>query len=158
MRTTVTRLLLVTAFFGACQSQSDKSYKVSVKDSANISVFVSMLYPKEHLVVKVNGNILMEQRGAENTGDPTRYLYFKYTDSIKEIAVDSYFNNETILHKTFKDTLTNVKQRSIFISRPFPKGMTKKNYKPYGYIPISKSQRNITLVDDYEYYKGSMTY
>jgi hypothetical protein len=49
-------LFIVCLFVGyGCRNSEARNYRVKEKDSANFSVFVSMLYPKEHLLVKVNG-------------------------------------------------------------------------------------------------------
>jgi hypothetical protein len=141
-----------------CKNNEAKDYRVKEKGSANFSVFVSMLYPKEHLLIKINDDLILDQIGKETTGSPTAYNYFRYPDSIKKIEVTSQYKGKVFLKKLFKDTLTNIAQRSIFISRPFPKGMTKKNYKPYGYLPIDSSDRNITLENDAVYYKGMLRY
>lgn len=138
-----------------CRNSGVKNYRVKEKDSANFSVFVSMLYPKEHLLVKVNDYIILDKIGKDTTGNPTAMYYFRYPDSIKKIEVTSQYKGKVFLKRLFRDTLTGVAQRTIFISRPFPKGITKDNYKPYGYVPIDSSDRNITLENDAVYYKGT---
>jgi hypothetical protein len=148
-------LFFIYVGFGyGCRNSENKNYRVQEKDSANFSVFVSMLYPKEHLLVKVNDQIILNKIGKDTTGSPTAMYYFSYPNSIKKIEVTSHFNGKKFLNKLFKDTLTNVAQRTIFLSRPFPKGMTKDNYIPYGYVPIDSSDRHITLENDAVYYKG----
>jgi hypothetical protein len=151
-------IVLCLGFGYGCRNTEMKNYRVEEKDSANISVLVSMLYPKEHLLVKVNDHIILDKIGQDTTGSPTGEYYFRYPDSIIKIEVISQYKGKVLLKRLFRDTLTGVAQRSIFISRPFPKGMTKDNYKPYGYVPIDSSDRNITLENDAVYYKGLWQY
>lgn len=158
MKTVYTFWVIIIISLSACINRNERKYQVSIKDSANISIFISMLYPKENLVFKVNGIVLLDEMGADSTGNPTKYLYFKYPDTIRTIDIGSYYYGDTIFQKKIRDTLLDVKKRSVLISRPFPKGMTDKTYRNYGYVPIYESQRKVTLVDDYEYYKGTFTY
>lgn len=141
-----------------CRNNEVENYRLKEKDSANFSVFVSMLYPKEHLLVKVNDYIILDKIGKDTIGSPTAMYYFRYPDSIRKIEVTSKYSAKVLFTRLFKDTLTNAAQRTIFISRPFPKGMTKENYKPYGYVPIDSSDRQITLENDAVYYKGMWRY
>ncbi|PYF74089.1 hypothetical protein [Pedobacter nutrimenti] len=141
-----------------CQNNTTERYRVGQKDSANFTVFLSMLYPKEHLLVKVNDQIVLEKIGRDTTGSPTGEYYFHYPEPIKKIEVTSRYQQKVFLNKLFIDTLTDVAQRTVAISRPFPKGMTKTNYKPYGYVPIDSSDRHVTLLNDAVYYKGTWVY
>lgn len=152
-------LFIICLGYGyGCRNTKIKNYRVQEKDSANFSVFVSMLYPREHLLVKVNDHIVLDKIGDDTAGSPTSEYYFYYPDSIKKIEVTSQHKEKVFFKRLFEDTLTNVAQRTVFISRPFPKGMTKDNYKPYGYVPIDSSDRNITLENDAVYYKGMLRY
>ena len=156
---TACHLFIVCLFVGyGCRNSEVKNYRVKEKNSANFSVFVSMLYPKEHLLVKVNGDLILDQVGENITGSPTAYNHFHYPDSIKTIEVTSQYNGKVLFKRLFIDTLVNIAQRSVIISRPFPKGMTKENYKPYGYVSIDSSDRTITLINDAVYYKGTLRY
>lgn len=148
-------IILLVYFTTGCGNTDVKNYRVRRKDSANFSVFVSMLFPKEHLLVKVNDHVILDKIGKDITGSPTGEHYFYYPDSIKKIEVVSQYKGKIILKRLFKDTLVGAAQRTIFLSQPFPKGMTKENYKPYGYVPIDSSDRNITLENDAVYYKGT---
>lgn len=150
--------IVILSLFCGCQNTENKNYRVTEKDSANFSVFVSMLYPKEHLLIKVNDTVILDQVGRDTTGSPTAYNHFRYPGRIKKIEVTSQYNGKLLFKRLFKDTLTASAQRSVFISRPFPKGMTKENYKPYGYVPVESSDRTITLEDDSVYYKGTWRY
>ncbi|PTT02778.1 hypothetical protein DBR11_04040 [Pedobacter sp. HMWF019] len=139
-----------------CQNKTTKDYGVGTKDSANFTVFLSMLYPKEHLLVKVNNQVIFDKVGEDIKGSPTGEYYFHYPDTIKKIEITSQFKGKIVLNKSFIDTLTEAKQRTLIISRPFPKGMTKENYKPYGYVPIDSSDRHITLVNDAVHHKDTL--
>lgn len=59
-----------------CRNSEVRNYTVKEKDSANFSVFVSMLYPKEHLMVKVYDYIILDRVGKGTTGNPTAMYYF----------------------------------------------------------------------------------
>ena len=153
---------LYTAYFflillTACKNKTAKNYEVSTKDSANFSISGSYIYPDESVKIKVNDKVFFERKGKKSTGSPAFWLYFLYPDAIKKIQVITYYKGKKRQDKIFIDTLMQVKQRSIIISGPFPKGMTKETYKPYGFVPPEKSERLIILVDDADHYKGMWT-
>ncbi len=82
--------MFILGFYLLCygsQNTEVKSYRVTEKDSANFSIFVTMLYPKEHLLIKVNDTIMLDQIGKDTTGSPTAYNYFRYPGRIKKIEV-----------------------------------------------------------------------
>lgn len=147
-----------TVLFG-CGVNIENNYVVSTKDSANFSVFVSMLYPGEKLVVELNDTfVILDEIGREDIGSPSSYNYFCFPDTIRKIRVSGQYKDIITFHKIFEDTLMNVKQKSVFISRPFPKGMTKETYQSYGQISIDSAERNITLEDDAKYFKDTWRY
>jgi hypothetical protein len=156
MRLIINTLFLILVF--GCKGRGIRSYRVETKDSANFSVFISMLFPQERIFVKVNDEIVLDQIGDEIKGSPQSYLYFKYPSKIKKISVSGNYKGYITFERLYVDTLVNVSQRSLIISFPYPKGMTILNYKPYGFVPIKDANRNITLVDDAVYYKGTWRY
>jgi len=158
MRTIGYLCIILLVAFTSCLHTENKNYKVETKDSANFSVLLFMLFPKEHLVVKINNEVVLDMIGSDSLGSPTSYMYFNYPDSIKSISVIGEHNKRITFQKEFKDTLINVARRSLVISLPFPKGMTKKTYKPYSYVPIKDADRNITLIDDAVQYKDIWIY
>ncbi len=150
--------LIIISFLlslAGCKFKEIGDYRVNDKDSANFSVFVSMLYPKERLLVKINEQVILDQTGDEIKGSPQSYIYFNYPDTIKKISVSGNYKGHVTFERLYVDTLLNVSQRSLIISFPFPKGRIRENYKPYGFIPIESSDRNIFLVDDSSQYKDT---
>jgi hypothetical protein len=156
MRRATTLLLLLLVF--GCNSRKIKDYRVQEKDSANFSVFISMLYPKEKIVVKINGEAILDQTGDEKNGGPQSYLYYNYPDKILKIAVSGSHNGYATFEQLFLDTLVNVQQKTLIISYPFPKGMSRKGYKPSEPVPLKNAYRHITLVDDAVQYKDEWRY
>ena len=139
-----------------CKNNDIKNYEVNPKDSANFSVFVSMLYPQERLIVKINDYIILSEIGNDSLGSPSSYKYFKYPDSIKTIDILGSYNDKVTFERVFKDTLVRASQRSVFISRPFSKDVDKGFYESNGdYITIDSAYRTISLEDDSTYYKDT---
>lgn len=152
-------IVLIAVLLFGCKRNVENNYRVSAKDSANFSVFISMLYPEEILVVELNDAfIILNDTGRQVTGSPSSYNYFWFPDSIRKISISGHYKDKVTFHKIFKDTLVDVAQRSVFISRPFPKGMTKETYERYGYMPIDSAERKITLEDDHTYFKDTWRY
>lgn len=151
-----TLIITLTLFvLCSCRNNTAKHYNVTKKDSANFSISGSYLYPEEKFEVKVNGELILTRIGEKGKGKPAFWMHFFYPNPIKKIQVTTYFKGKKRQEEIFTDTLVQVKQRTVIISGPFPKGMTKKTYKPYGFVPPEKSERLIFLVDDAIYYKGT---
>lgn len=134
-----------------CKEKND-DYRVNKNDKSNFAVFMSFLYPDEHLTIRLNGKLLMEQTGEKITGAPTNYTFYYFPDTVKSISIKADYKGKITMKRDFVDTLVNSPEKRITISRPHPKGMTKYNYKPYSYVPIEKSERTITLSDTIDRY------
>lgn len=148
-------ILIIVTFFG-CRNSSQYSYEVNSKDSANISIYISMLYPKERLTVVLNDkSILLDEFGQDSIGNPSSYRYFHFPDTIRKIKVIGEYKDKITFHRIFRDTLLDAAQRSVFISYPIPKGKIHETNESCGYVPIDFAERIITLEDDKVYFKDT---
>ncbi|ALJ00739.1 hypothetical protein [Rufibacter tibetensis] len=158
----MTKKLFIGAFcffwIGSCtQEQERKDYEVQENELANFSVISPELYPEERLEVKLNGELVVET-GINTSWTHSFWKHFYYPDSIKLIEVSIYYKGEKKLEKVYRDTLMTSNSRSIIVSRTFPKGITKENYKQHGFVPMDSADRKITLVDDSVHYKNTWVY
>lgn len=141
-----------------CKGKETKSYRVQSKDSANFSIFISMLYPNEKILVKINDEIVLNQIGDKKKGSPQSYLYYKYPSKIKKISISGSHKGDVTFERLYIDTLLNVAQKSLILSYPSLKHMKEDNFKPYGFIRVKDAKRNIMLVDDAVHYKDTWRY
>jgi hypothetical protein len=133
----------------ACRTESSRiSYRVKNKENGNFSVQFPELQPKEKILVKVNDVIVLEDSAKGSIANPGFWRYFKYPKKIFKIQFLDFYNGILKVNKIFRDTLTETKQRTLIISRPVPKGITKKNWKHYGFVSIEKGDREVLLVND----------
>jgi hypothetical protein len=148
--------IIIIATCSNCKQQLvNYNYEVSVKDSANFSIDGPELQPQERLVVMLEKYVIFDKTGKSVTGNHSFWKYYSYPNEIKSITVRDYFKGELKIEKVFKDTLLNIPQRSIIISRAFPKGVKRENWSRYGFVSMDTATRSVLLVDDSEYYKGT---
>lgn len=148
-------IYIICCLLGSClQKQERKDYQVQERESANFSVLSPELYPEERLIVKINGDVVLEE-GNEASFDTAFWKHFLYPDSIRIVEVTTFYKGEKKIEKVYRDTLKYANRRSVLISRTFPKGMTKENYEQFSFVAMDSADRKITLVDDSVHYKDA---
>ena len=155
MKKSILTVVFLVYLVSCKQTIQKDNYEVKDKNLANFSFSCHMLYPKERLQIKLNDKIIYETIGKDNNGTYLLWKFFKYPQKITKIQAISYYNGKIVLNKTFQDTLTNIKQISLFIYGPGLREISKNKLFTARYIPIDSSYRKIVLVNDSIYYKGS---
>ena len=119
-------LIIISILILACKRTHERiNYRVESKDLANFSVQFPELQPKEKILIKINNEIILEDTTNNPIGNSGFWRYYYYKDKIVKIEFLDFFNGDLKVNKVFKDTLTDVKQRTLIVSRPYPKGLTK---------------------------------
>ncbi|GGH31448.1 hypothetical protein FAZ19_22465 [Sphingobacterium alkalisoli] len=150
-------LWIIIVFFG-CEGSGDHiDFQVSTKDSANFSVQFPELQFGEKIEIKINDEIIVSKIGDRAFSTSGFWNYYKYPGEIVKIEFLDYYHNQLKIRKIFADTLVESRQRTLIVSRPFPKGMTKENWKPYGFVSIDTGDRYIKLVADSVEFSGMWT-
>jgi len=150
--------IFIWILFTNCGRNKDQNnFQVSTKESANFSVQFPELQFEEAIEVKINDKIILSEIGSEHSGTSGFWNYYRYPSKITKIEFLDYYKNKLKIRKVFTDTLNDSKQRTLIVSRPFPKGRTKKNWKNYGFVSIDTGDRNVNLVDDSVQFNGMWT-
>lgn len=157
MKKNIIIFFVLTLLMACKDSEKSNSYRVSTKDSANFSVMTPEIQTKEKIVIKINNEVIWIEEGKDSIGNPGAWRYYKYPGKIKTIQFLDYYKGSEKINKLFKDTLTEIPQRTLIITRPFPKGMTNSNWRKYGFVSIDTGERSIVLVNDAVYFKGMWT-
>lgn len=150
--------IFICIIFTNCGRNKDQyNFQVSTKDSANFSVQFPELQFEEAIEVRINDKIILSEIGTEPLGISGFWNYYRYPSKITKIEFLDYYKNKLKIRKVFSDTLNDSKQITLIVSRPFPKGMTKKNWKKYGFVSIDTGDRHVNLVDDSVQFNGMWT-
>ncbi|MEN0056873.1 MAG: hypothetical protein AAGC65_24555 [Mucilaginibacter sp.] len=151
-------LLLSFIFLIGCSKhkQAD-SYRVSKKNSGNFSIIAPEIQPQERIVITINNEIIWDAKGNDSLGYPGSWRYYNYPKKIKKILFIDYYKGVKKFSKEFKDTLVEIPQRTLIITRPFSKLTTTVNSQKSGFVSIDTGTRSITLVNDAVQFKGMWT-
>ena len=131
-------------------------YETKTIDSANFTIYGAGLEPKERLVVKVNDEMLFDMTASSFKG--SFWKYYKYPKEIKTIIVLDFLSGILKSEHKFKDTLMNVKLKSVTLSRPYPKHMPKTIHEPRQFVSIDTGERVVKFIDEMAENKGTYTY
>jgi hypothetical protein len=131
-------------------------YETKTIDSANFTIYGAGLEPKERLVVKVNDDVLFDMTASSFKG--SFWKYYKYPKEIKTVIVLDFLSGILKSERTFKDTLMNVKLKSVTLSRPYPKQMPKTIHEPRQFVSIDTGERVVRFIDEKAENKGAYTY
>jgi len=149
---------LIFIFLIACTKPVKvENYRVNKKAIGNFSVISPEIQPYERMVVRVNDDVIWDAQGKGPLGKPGAWRYYKYPRKIKKIQFIDYYNSVIKLSKEFKDTLVKIPQRTLIISRSFPKHSNKSHLRKRGFVSIDTGKRLIILVNDAVYFKGTWT-
>lgn len=150
--------IFIWIIFTNCGRNKDQyNFQVSTKDSANFSVQFPELQFEEAIEVRINDTIILTKMGTEPSGTSGSWDYYKYPSKINKIEFLDYYKKKLKIIKVFSDTLNDSKQRTLLVSRAFPKGMTNKNWRRYGFVSIDTGDRHVNLVDDSVQFNGMWT-
>lgn len=148
---------IIIAFGGCGDNDKQVDFRVSTKDSANFSIQFPELQFGERIEIRINDEIILSKIGDEALGTAAFWNYYQYPRDISKIEFLDYYDDHLKIQKVFADTLVGSKQRTLIVSRPFPKGMTKENWRPYGFVSIDTGDRHVKLVDDSVEFSGMWT-
>ncbi|WP_129717408.1 hypothetical protein [Pedobacter sp. SYP-B3415] len=140
-------VLFLMSAFGCRRQPNITNYRVDSIDSSNFSIQFRELQAHEKIALKLNDELILKD-SAKAGRKPGFWRYYYYPKSIVKIEFSNYLNGQLKLRKIFKDTLVNVAHRTLIVSRPFPKGLNAKNWKPYGFVSIDTGTREVRLVND----------
>lgn len=150
--------IFIWIIFTNCGRNKDQyNFQVSTKDSANFSIQFPELQFEEVIEVRINDEIILTKIGKEPSGASGFWNYYRYPSAINKIEFIDYYKKKLKIRKIFTDTLNDSKQRTLIVSRPFPKGMTKINWRKYGFVSIDTGNRHVNLVDDSVEFHGMWT-
>ncbi|MBD1392589.1 hypothetical protein [Mucilaginibacter glaciei] len=150
-------IMLCSTYFACKQSSKEIDYGVVSKDSGNFSVQFPELQYQERILITINDDIILSDSATKLSGNPIFWKYYNYPKKIIKIEFSDFFKGKLKERKTFKDTLIDIKQRTLIVSRPIPKGITKANWKPYGLVSIDTGFRKVNLVNDSIAFSGMWT-
>jgi len=121
-------------------------YETKTIDSANFTIYGAGLEPKERLVIKVNDEVLFDMTAYSFKG--SFWKYYKYPKEIKTVTVLDFLSGILKSKHKFKDTLMNVKLKSVTLSRPYPKHMPKTIHEPRQFVSIDTGERVVKFIDE----------
>jgi hypothetical protein len=143
-----------------CKSPQKKKnhYETKTIDSANFTVLGAGLEPKERLVVKINGEMLFDVTTPGSSFKGSFWRYYRYPKAIKTVEVLDFLSGILKSERKYKDTLMNVKLKSVILSRPYPKRMPKAMHEPMPFTSIGTGERVVKFVDNSVEFKGTSIY
>ena len=157
MKKCLSTLFVVLLLMTCKEDLTGRQYRVTTKDSANFSIILPEILPKERMIVKINDEVIEDITGKDSLGNPSSWRYYKYPLKITHVEFINYYLGTEKIRKEFNDTLEDIPQRTLIVTRPFPQGMTKLNWRRYGFVSIDTGMRSITLVNDAVEFKGTWT-
>jgi hypothetical protein len=151
-------ICIIAILLVACQDSVEvRNYRVKKKDNANFSVITPELQPEERIVIKINGDVIWDELGKGVNGNPGAWRYFKYPGAITRIEFLDHYKNVLKINKEFNDTLKDARQRTLIISRTYPKYLKLYDYKRVGVVSIDTGLRSVQLLNDAVAFKGTWT-